>query len=111
MLSVVVALVLLCAVQCGPAKKVTPQRQLHLMRGCDGEEVLSDLEYSISSLDNFLSTNHIEVGSTGTATSCGYILSDGAMADTIWGALTNVELLERCRGFFHLDDSLKETTR
>ena len=77
-------------------------KELIVLLGCDDVEILSDIEYSVTRLDSFFNANGIVVKVNDTANDCGYILVRGRDDSTINTVLTDIDLVEKCRGYFKL---------
>lgn len=93
---VIAALVIIFGISCLQPNK----KSITVLKGCESNEAISDIELSIKNNETFLKQNGIEIKYS--QEKCGYTLINGKKEKLIEGAITDVGLFEEVKEFYNI---------
>jgi hypothetical protein len=76
------------------------EKKIIYFTGCKNNEVVSDIEYSIQGIAYYAEKNNILIKKINRK-KCGYVLIFDAKQKILKSALTDVDLIDECRKFYH----------
>lgn len=77
-------------------------RSMTVLLGCNDNEVVSDLNYSVEHISTYLKLNNIKLNFDEQKSECGYVLKDNKNKKYIESALTDIDLINELNSFFNI---------
>jgi hypothetical protein len=100
----IIGLIVLTALcfACQKNNKDVNNREIIIINGCDEDEALHDMNYSVDELNEYFSKNKIKISEKDSSNWCGYILKNGTSIKEIKTVISSVDLLNECNDFFDI---------
>jgi len=82
------------------AKATEEEKKIIYFTGCENAEVVSDIENSIKGVAYYANENNILINKIARK-KCGYMLIIGNRKKVLKSALTDADLIDICKKYFH----------